>query len=193
MKNPKSQISREAGQNPNKAKTLYLPLQGSPELQSLQTGDKVLLSGTLYTARDQAHKKLAAALVAGKKLPFNPAGQALYYVGPTPARPGRVIGAAGPTTASRMDAFAPTLYDAGIKITIGKGNRSSEVVASCKKNGAVYLVATGGAGALLSTYIKSAKIVAFPELGPEAIYRLEVKNFPAIVAIDAKGNNLFRQ
>jgi fumarate hydratase subunit beta len=186
MKNTKQQ-------KPKHLFTIEVPLHNPAILQQLKAGDKVLLTGTLYTARDQAHKKMAEALRRGGKLPFNPAGQAIYYVGPTPARPGRVIGAAGPTTASRMDAFAPALYNAGIKLTIGKGNRSAEVVATCKKNRAVYLVATGGAGALLSTYIKSAKVIAYPELGPEAVYQFEVENFPAIVAVDIKGNNLFEE
>jgi fumarate hydratase subunit beta len=185
MKNTKQQ-------KPKHLFTIKVPLHNPAILQPLKAGDKVLLTGTLYTARDQAHKKMIETLRRGGKLPFNPKGQAIYYVGPTPARPGKVIGAAGPTTASRMDAFAPALYDTGIKITVGKGGRNPEVANSCKKNGAVYLVATGGAGALLSTYIKSAKIMAYAELGPEAVYQFEVENFPAIVAIDCRGQTLFK-
>ena len=173
-------------------KLLSTPLVDSTDLQSLKIGDKVLLTGTIITARDQAHKKLVTALKSGKKLPFDPKGQAIYYVGPTPARPKKAVGAAGPTTAARMDGFAPTLYKAGVKITIGKGYRSKEVIESCRKNKSVYLVATGGAGALLSKHIKSAKIIAYPELGTEAVRKLKVENFPAVVAIDTKGKYIFK-
>jgi len=159
----------------------------------LKTGDRVLLSGTIYTARDTAHKRLVELLNSGKPLPLNLNGQVIYYCGPTPAKPGQAIGSAGPTTAGRMDNYTPALLKAGIKATIGKGKRSKEVRLALKKHKAVYFAATGGAGALLSTHIKSAKIKAYPELGPEAIYELEVENFPLIVANDAHGNDIFEE
>ncbi|MBU0686272.1 MAG: FumA C-terminus/TtdB family hydratase beta subunit [Candidatus Margulisbacteria bacterium] len=172
-------------------KTIQVPINDVKELAQLKVGDKVLLTGTIITARDQAHKKLVETIKKGKKLPVNLKGQVIYYVGPSPARPGKVIGAAGPTTASRMDGFAPALYKAGVKITIGKGYRDQTVIKSCKANQSIYLVATGGAGALLSKHIKSAKIVAYGELGTEAIRELEISNFPAVVAIDTKGHYIF--
>jgi len=153
----------------------------------------VLISGALYTARDTAHKRLVDLLDDGKPLPFDITGQVIYYVGPTPAPPGRPIGAAGPTTSYRMDAYAPRLIEVGLKGMIGKGPRSPEVIEAMKRWGSVYLGATGGAGALLSKAIKKAEVVAFEELGPEAVRRLEVEHFPAIVINDTRGNDLYRE
>jgi fumarate hydratase subunit beta len=157
----------------------------------LEIGDKVLVSGVIYTARDAAHKRLLDLIEAGKPLPMEIEGQILYYVGPSPARPGRVIGAAGPTTAYRMDSYAPTLIELGLKAMIGKGKRSPEVIAAMVKHKAVYLGATGGAGALISQCIKDARVIAFPELGPEAIHRLEVVELPTIVINDCLGRDLY--
>ena len=157
----------------------------------LEIGDRVLVSGVIYTARDTAHKRLVDLLAAGKELPVDFKGQILYYVGPSPARPGRVIGAAGPTTAYRMDSYAPTLIKLGLKAMIGKGKRAPEVIEAMKAYKAVYLGATGGAGALISQCIKAAKVIAFPELGPEAIHRLEVEDLPAIVINDCQGRDLY--
>ncbi|MCX5726625.1 MAG: Fe-S-containing hydro-lyase [Candidatus Saganbacteria bacterium] len=163
------------------------------DIRSLRAGDKVLISGTIYTARDAAHQRLADAIKSKNPLPFNLSGQIIYYTGPAPAPKGKAIGSAGPTTSGRMDSFTPQLLSRGLKATIGKGNRSKEVKAALKKYKAVYFVATGGAGALLSKTIKSAKVIAYPELGPEAIYKLEVVNFPAIVANDSYGKDLFEE
>lgn len=158
----------------------------------LRAGDDVLLSGVVYAARDQAHKRLCALLAEGKPLPFEPAGQAIYYVGPTPARPGRVIGAAGPTTAARMDAFTPALLACGIRATIGKGLRSATVQEAIVKYGAVHFSALGGAGALLSRYIVANELVAWEDLGAEAVRRLEFRDFPLIVAYDAHGGCVYK-
>jgi len=165
-------------------------------VRELKIGDRVLLNGIIYTARDRAHQKMVKSLklkVEGleSKLPFEVRGAVIYYCGPTPAKPGQVIGSAGPTTSSRMDIYTPILLEYGLKGTIGKGKRSKEVIDAIKKYKAVYFVAVGGAGALLSKRIKKAEIIAYPELGPEAIYRLEVENFPVVVANDIYGNNLF--
>ena len=162
------------------------------ELETLTIGDNVLISGVIYTARDTAHKRLVELLDKGKPLPFGISGQIIYYVGPTPTRPGRPIGAAGPTTSYRIDAYAPRLMEVGMKGMIGKGPRSPEVIAAMKKWGCVYLGATGGAGALLSLAIKQAEIVAFEDLGPEAVRKLEVKDFPVIVLNDIRGNDLYK-
>lgn len=159
---------------------------------ALKAGDKVLLNGNLYAARDASHKRMMEDLDSGKGLPFDPMGQILYYVGPTPPRPGHVIGAAGPTTAYRMDGFTPRLLELGLKGTIGKGNRTEPVIDSMIKNRAVYFLAVGGTGAFLSKRIVRSEVLAYADLGPEAIYRLEVRDFPVIVAIDGRGNNLFR-
>lgn len=161
------------------------------DVTELEIGDRVLISGVLYTARDSAHKRLMDMLAAGQELPVDLQGQILYYVGPSPARPGRVIGAAGPTTASRMDSYTPTLLALGLKAMIGKGKRSPEVIAALQQYRAVYLGATGGAGALIAKCVKKAEVVAFPELGPEAIHRLEVEDFPAIVVNDCQGRDLY--
>lgn len=162
-------------------------------VRELKVGDNVLISGTIFTARDAAHKELIALIDQKKPLPINLKGQIIYYCGPTPAKPGHVIGSAGPTTSSRMDASTLPLLRAGLKATIGKGRRSKEVRDSLKRYKAVYLVATGGAAALLSKHIKKAKVAAYPELGPEALYELEVSKFPVIVANDIFGKDIFEE
>jgi fumarate hydratase subunit beta len=162
-------------------------------VEKLTAGTKVLISGVVYTARDAAHQRLIQALEKGERLPFDLKGQTLYYLGPSPAKPGRVIGAAGPTTSSRMDKYTPRLLAAGIRAMMGKGNRSPEVREAIKKHKAVYFVTVGGAGALLSRAIKKAEVIAYEDLGTEAIRRLEVKDFPAIVANDIHGGDLFEQ
>ncbi len=159
--------------------------------RNLKVGQQLLLSGVVYGARDQAHRRFAEAIKDGEVLPIDLGGQVIYYVGPTPAPPGRVCGAAGPTTSARMDAWTPLLLSRGVRAFIGKGNRSPEVVAALKEFGAVYLAALGGAGALLSRCIREMEVAAYPELGPEALYRIVVENFPVIVAIDAAGDNLY--
>jgi len=160
-------------------------------MDKIVAGDSLLLSGVVYTARDAAHRRLVAALKEGNKLPFELAGQALYYMGPSPARPGRAIGAAGPTTSGRMDAYTPSLLAAGLRVMIGKGDRSAEVKEAMRRSRAIYLVATGGAGALLAKAVWKAEVIAYPELGPEAVLRLEVENMPVIVAYDSSGGDLF--
>jgi fumarate hydratase subunit beta len=161
------------------------------QVAALKSGDRVLISGIIYTGRDAAHKRMFELLQAGKELPVDLRGQIIYYVGPTPARPGQVIGSAGPTTSGRMDAYAPTMLAYGLKGMIGKGMRSVEVKEAIKLHKGIYFAATGGAGALLAKTIKKAEVVAYPELGPEAIYRLEVSEFPAIVINDCYGNDLY--
>jgi fumarate hydratase subunit beta len=151
----------------------------------------VYISGTIYTARDAAHKRMAQALAEGHKLPLDVRGNVIYYMGPSPAREGRPIGSAGPTTASRMDRYAPDLLDLGLSGMIGKGKRSQQVIDAMVRNGAVYFAAIGGAGALLSKAIVSSEVIAYEDLGTEAIRRLEVRDFPAIVVIDSDGNNLY--
>ncbi|MBU4255497.1 MAG: Fe-S-containing hydro-lyase [Acidobacteria bacterium] len=158
-----------------------------------KAGDKIYISGYLYTGRDSAHKKLIDLVKEGKDLPIDVKGQMIYYVGPTPARPGKPIGSAGPTTSYRMDSYAPTLYAMGLKGTIGKGARSAEVKDSLKKNKAVYLASVGGAGALISKSIVEAEVIAYPELGPEAIRRVKVKDFPCIVINDMYGGDLYEE
>lgn len=162
------------------------------KLKDLKAGDMVEITGTIYTARDAAHKRLCELLDDGKPLPMELQDQIIYYVGPTPTAPGQVIGSAGPTTSMRMDAYAPRLYDLGLSVSIGKGYRTQSIVDSCIKNNCVYMVALGGAGALLSKCIMKAEVIAFEDLGPEAIHKLEVKNFPATVCIDSVGNNLYK-
>lgn len=169
---------------------LSLPIVGD-DARILRAGDRVLLSGVLYTGRDVAHRRLVELLDRGGALPFDPSGQVIYYVGPCPAAPGRVIGSAGPTTSGRMDAYAPRLLDAGLRGMIGKGPRSRAVIEAMTRNGAVYFAAIGGAGALLARAIKEAEVVAFGELGPEAIYRLRVEDFPVTVAVDSTGTDLY--
>ncbi|MTI96883.1 MAG: Fe-S-containing hydro-lyase [Firmicutes bacterium] len=158
----------------------------------LEAGQSCLLSGTIYTARDAAHKRLVELLDNGQSLPVDLAGQVIYYVGPCPAPPGKVIGSAGPTTSMRMDSYTPAILKAGVRAVIGKGDRGPEVVEALKEQGAVYLGAIGGAGALIARHIRKAEVVAFPDLGPEAIHRLEVEDLPVIVLIDSAGNNFYR-
>ena len=159
--------------------------------ESLNAGDYVYLSGTLYVARDAAHKRMIEALDRGEKLPFDIEDQTIYYMGPSPERPGKVIGSAGPTTASRMDKYAPRLMDLGMTGMIGKGKRTKEVADSMKKNSVTYFAAVGGAGALLSKCIVSSEVVAYDDLGTEAIRKLSVIDFPAIVVMDCHGNCLY--
>jgi len=161
------------------------------ELASLRAGDVVYLSGTVFTARDAAHKRLTELLAEGGESPFPLEGSAVYYVGPTPERPGQVIGAAGPTTSGRMDSFSPTLLDLGQKIMIGKGLRNVAVKEAIRRNGAVYLGAMGGAGALMAAAVRSCEVICWSDLGCEAVRRLEVEDFPLTVIIDAEGNDLY--
>ena len=176
----------------SEVKKLRSPLTEA-QVRSLKAGDEVLISGIIYTARDIAHKRLCEAIEAGKKLPIELEGAIIYFVGPTPARPGHVIGAAGPTTSSRMDPFSLKLIAKGLRAMIGKGYRNNTVREAMKKYGAVHLSATGGAGALLSKHIVSAKVIAYEDLGTEAIRELEVVDFPAIVAYDAAGNTVYQE
>lgn len=161
--------------------------------QNLRIGDYVYLSGTIYTARDAAHKRMQEALANGQELPFDIKGNIIYYMGPSPAREGRVIGSAGPTTASRMDKYTPQLLDLGMSAMIGKGKRTQEVADAIVRNQAVYFAAVGGAGALLSKCITDSEIVAYEDLGAEAVRKLMVKDFPVIVVMDALGGNLYEQ
>ncbi len=172
-------------------KLIQLPLKDE-DLTGLRAGDSILLNGPLLTGRDAAHKRLFAPAQAGEALPVELRGETIYYVGPCPTQPGRVIGSAGPTTSSRMDSYTPTLLKLGLKGMVGKGHRSQEVIEAMVKYGAVYLAALGGAGALIANSIIQAKVVAYPDLGPEAIYRMVVRDFPVIVAIDCKGNDLYQ-
>lgn len=159
--------------------------------KDLKAGDYVYITGTLYVARDAAHKRMIEALARGEELPIAIKDATIYYMGPSPAREGRPIGSAGPTTASRMDKYAPTLLDLGEKAMIGKGKRTEEVVRAIVRNQAVYFAAIGGAGALLSKCIKASEIVCYEDLGTEAIRKIEVENFPVVVVIDSEGNNLY--
>jgi len=159
--------------------------------RELKAGDNVLITGTVYTARDAAHKKMVDTLDKGEKLPFNPEGQIVYYVGPSPTKPGNVIGSAGPTTSYRMDAYSPRMIEVGISGMIGKGEVGKGVVEGMKKHGAVYFAAVGGAAALIARSIKEAKVIAYEDLGAEAVREMKVENFPAIVAQDAHGGNLY--
>ncbi|SDB54638.1 Fe-S-containing hydro-lyase [Butyrivibrio sp. INlla16] len=160
-------------------------------ISKLRSGDMVYISGDIYTARDAAHKRMKETLDRGEALPMNIEGNVIYYMGPSPAREGRPIGSAGPTTASRMDKYAPELLDMGLSGMIGKGKRSKEVLDAIVRNKAIYLAAIGGAGALLSKAIVESEVVAYDDLGTEAIRKLRVENFPAIVVIDSEGNNLY--
>ena len=159
----------------------------------LRSGDKVLIDGIIYTGRDAAHKRLVALLERGESLPFALAGQIIYFVGPTPARPGRAVGSAGPTTSYRMDAYSPRLISRGLKGMIGKGARSKDVIEAMKQYKCVYMAAVGGAGALIAQSIKKSEVIAYEDLGPEAIRRMEVENFPAVVVNDVLGNDLYRE
>ncbi|OGP88521.1 MAG: fumarate hydratase [Deltaproteobacteria bacterium RBG_16_48_10] len=161
------------------------------DVEKLKSGDRVLINGIIYTGRDAAHKRLFDLLKAGKDLPFNIKGQIIYYVGPAPAKPGQSLGSAGPTTSYRMDAYSPALIERGLKGMIGKGMRSEGVKEAMKKHRAVYFAATGGAGALLAKRVKKAEIVAYEDLGPEAIRRLEVEDLPVIVVNDVRGKDLY--
>lgn len=161
-------------------------------LLQLKAGDRVLLNGTVFTARDAAHKRMYETLQSGKDLPFDLSGQTIYYVGPTPAKPGQVIGSAGPTTSGRMDKYTPLLLERGLKGMIGKGYRSKEVIESMKKNKAVYFGAIGGSGALIARTIKTAEVIAYEDLGPEAIYKLTVEDFPAVVIVDSEGRDWYQ-
>ena len=158
-------------------------------IPTLRAGDKLLLTGIIYTARDAAHKRFIETLDSGEKLPIGLSTAAFYYMGPSPTRPGDIIGSCGPTTSARMDKFTPRLIEQGLRVMIGKGDRSSAVVESIRKNGAVYLITIGGAGALLSLRIKQSEVIAYPDLGAEAVLKLEVERFPAIVAVDSHGND----
>ena len=161
------------------------------DAKSLHSGDYVYITGTIYTARDAAHKRMAEALAAGQPLPIDMKNNIIYYMGPSPAREGRPIGSAGPTTASRMDKYAPDLLDLGLKGMIGKGKRSQAVIDGIVRNGAVYFAAVGGAGAILSKCIKKSTVIAYDDLGTEAIRELEVEKLPVVVVIDSEGNNLY--
>lgn len=169
---------------------LHTPLT-EDRISNLKAGDSILLSGTIYSARDAAHKRLIELLDQGKELPLNIKDEIIYYVGPSPAKPGKVIGSAGPTTSYRMDAYAPKLMDLGLKGMIGKGARNKEVIESIKKNKAVYLGAIGGAAALIGKSIVKSEIIAYEDLGAEAIRKMEVKDMPLVVIIDPKGDNLY--
>lgn len=160
---------------------------------TLRAGDRVKLSGTIYTARDAAHKRLFQLLDEGKELPFELEGAVIYYAGPTPAQQGMAVGSCGPTTSSRMDPFAPRLLDLGLRGMIGKGQRSDEVCKAIARNGGVYFAAVGGAGALIAKSIVSAQVIAFDELGPESVKRMELDGLPLTVAIDSHGGNLYRR
>lgn len=171
---------------------IMLPL--TEELaRSLRAGDRVLVTGTVYTSRDAGHKRMCEALAKGEPLPFDPKNATIYYVGPTPAKPGQVIGSAGPTTSGRMDAYAPTLMSVGARGMIGKGERLPEVVEAMKKYGGVYFGAIGGAGALLARCIKKCELVAYRDLGAEALRKLYVEDMPLVVVIDSEGRNLYKE
>lgn len=173
-------------------KRIHAPL--TPEAaMALKSGDQVLISGTIFTGRDAAHKRMVDEINHGRPLPFALEGQIIYYTGPTPAPPGRPIGSAGPTTSYRMDPYAPLLLAHGLKGMIGKGPRGKAVLGAMREHGAVYFAALGGAGALISKSIKKAEVIAYGELGPEAVYRLEVEDFPAVVINDIYGGDLYRQ
>ena len=170
--------------------TLPLTLE---KVKDLRAGDSVYLTGTIYTSRDAGHKRMCEMLARGEQLPIDPVDATIYYVGPTPAKPGKVIGSAGPTTSGRMDAYAPTMMSVGVRGMIGKGKRTPEVVEAMKQYGAVYFGAIGGAGALLAQCIKSAELIAFEDLGAEALRKLYVENMPLVVIIDAEGNDIYQQ
>mgnify|MGYP002732207706 CR=1 FL=1 len=170
--------------------SVHVPLSRA-DARKLRSGDSCLLSGVIYTARDAAHKRLCELVAAGKELPLDMKDAVIYFVGPTPAKPDEVIGSAGPTTSYRMDAYSPTLIAEGQTGMIGKGKRNEEVIAAMKEHGAVYFGAIGGCGALLSQCIKKAEVIAYDDLGAEAIRRLEVEDFPVVVIIDSEGNNLY--
>lgn len=192
MEGLKKTPGKSAGGAAEGVKHVRLPFTKEQAL-ALKSGDNVLISGVIYTARDAAHKRLVELVQQGRPLPFDVRDAIIYYVGPAPAAPGRVIGSAGPTTSYRMDAYAPCLLDLGLRGMIGKGKRSDEVVEAMVRNKAVYFGAIGGAGALLARCVKSAEIVAYEDLGAEAIRRLEVEDLPAVVVIDCQGHNLYEE
>ena len=185
-----NEFLRENKENSAMDKYIDVPLTAETA-SSLKAGDYVYLTGTIYTARDAAHTRMYEALERGEQLPFSMENNVIYYMGPSPARTGRPIGSAGPTTASRMDKYAPSLLDLGLKGMIGKGKRSQSVKDAIIRNGAIYFAAVGGAGALLSRAIVSSEVIAYDDLGTEAIRKLVVKNFPVIVVMDSQGNNLY--
>lgn len=172
------------------AKNITTPLTDEV-VSTLKCGDMVNISGVIYTGRDAAHKIMVDMIAKGEELPVDWDGQVIYYAGPTPAKPGRVIGSCGPTTSGRMDAFSPTMMDQGLKGMIGKGPRSKEVVDAMVEHHVVYFAAVGGAAALIADSVKECEVIAFPDLGPEAVRRLRVENYPCVVVIDAEGNNLY--
>jgi fumarate hydratase subunit beta len=172
-------------------KAITIP-EAIEQLEELRAGDMVQLSGTIITGRDAAHRRITDFLDRNIPLPFQLTGQGIYYTGPCPAGPGKIIGSCGPTTSSRMDSYTPRLLNLGLKFMIGKGQRSHEVIEAMIRNKAVYFAATGGAGALIAECVKKAELLAFEDLGPEAVYRLEVANLPLITAIDCLGNNLYK-
>lgn len=163
------------------------------EIESLHVGDMVYISGTIYTARDAAHKRMCELLQDGKPLPFDPKGTAVYYAGPAPAKPGKPIGSVGPTTSGRMDLYSPTLIREGLKVMIGKGIRGREVIDAIVEERGVYFAAIGGAAALMAKCVKSAEVIAFEELGTEAIRKLEVEDLPVVVTIDSRGRDLYKE
>lgn len=174
-------------------KELYIDVVDlKKEIEQIDTGDMVYISGDIYTARDAAHKRMSESLENGDSLPFDIRGQIIYYMGPSPARPGNIIGSAGPTTSSRMDKYTPKLLDMGLLGMIGKGRRSEEVKEAVKRNKAIYLAAIGGAGALLSKCITHSEVIAYEDLGTEAVRRLTVKEFPTIAVLDARGADLYK-
>lgn len=173
-------------------KRITLPLT-EEKAKTLRAGDKVLLTGTIYTSRDAGHKRMCEAFARGEEIPFDPKDATIYYVGPTPAKPGHVIGSAGPTTSGRMDAYAPTMMSVGARGMIGKGARLPEVIDAMKKYSGVYFGAIGGAGALLAKCIKKCELIAFEDLGAEALRRLYVEDMPLVVIIDSEGNNLYEE
>lgn len=170
---------------------LHTPLLDT--IARLRAGDAVSITGVLYTARDASHERLVSLIRRGQEPPFDFRGQIVYYAGPSPTRPGEPVGSIGPTTSGRMDAYSPFLIERGLKVMIGKGRRSEAVKTAIVKYGGLYLAAVGGAAALLARSVKSSRVVAYPELGPEAIFRLEVENFPAIVAVDSLGNDVYER
>lgn len=190
VKNAAAEYRKRIGKEKDMERHITVPVV-KEEIQDLRAGDYVYLTGVIYTARDAAHKRMDEALSEGKELPLDIKNQMIYYMGPSPAREGRPIGSAGPTTASRMDKYAPRLLDLGLGGMIGKGKRSQAVRDAIVRNKAVYFAAVGGAGALLSKCIKKADVIAYDDLGTEAIRRLEIEDLPAIVVIDSEGNNLY--
>jgi fumarate hydratase subunit beta len=188
----KELLQLELDEIKNSAKRISLPLD-KERIANLKVGDEVLLSGVLYTARDRAHKRMVKAIKKGRKLPFSLKNQLIYYCGPTPSRRGKVIGSCGPTSSLRMDEFTPLLLKRGLRGMIGKGRRSKEVRRAIKRYQAVYFLAIGGIGALLSRYVRKAEVIGYKDLAAEAIYRLEVKDFPVIVGIDREGRSIYEE